>query len=253
MGIDKSAAPLTGDAGDVITFTVTITNPDDGNNTDAFDADWTDDIPDDMTYQGGTIGCTGTCPAFDVSNVKQLKGHWSEFDLTDTATITYQAKLDDDVQSGATFTNTATITSTSLPGDFHTAPGLSTFSPDLSFERTGDKTEPGLDANDYTDSDSATVNVPQPAPVKTLVSTSEAAPPMDRLPIWRWARSPASVWRGHSRRPEPQRQITDTLPAGLSFLNDNSARVAFVTDDPDGGMTSSVGGPLRRRAQPERP
>jgi uncharacterized repeat protein (TIGR01451 family)/fimbrial isopeptide formation D2 family protein len=242
MAVDKTASPLTGDAGDVITFTVTITNPDKGNNTDTFDASWSDAIPDGMTYQGGTIGCSGTCPVFDVSNAKLLKGTWSEFDLTDTATITYQAKLDDTVQSGATFTNTATITWTSLSGDYHTAETkLSGFN-DNSTERTGDKTDPGLDANDYEDDDSAVVTVLQPAPVKTLVSTSEAGTadtPTPYVAVGEVARLRVAVIipEGQSQNV----QITDTLQTGLSFLNDNTATVAFVTDDPDGGMTSSVG------------
>jgi uncharacterized repeat protein (TIGR01451 family)/fimbrial isopeptide formation D2 family protein len=243
MHVVKTATPTSGDAGNVIGFTVTITNPNVSNNTNAFEAEWSDAIPVGMTYQGD-IACTGTCPAsFDDSNPKLLKGSWSEFDMGATATITYTAKLDDTVQSGASFKNTATILWTSLPGDYHTPETkLSSFN-DNSTERTGVKTDPGGAANDYEDDANATVNVPQPAPVKTLVSTSEAGTsdtPTPYVAVGEVARFRVSVVIPEGQNPNVT--ITDTLPAGLSFLNDNTATIAFVTNYSGGGMTSSASG-----------
>ena len=40
----------------------------------------------------------------------------------------------------------------------------------------------------------------------------------------------------------PGATVVDTLPAGLSFLNDNTATIAFVTNYSGGGMTSSASG-----------
>jgi uncharacterized repeat protein (TIGR01451 family)/fimbrial isopeptide formation D2 family protein len=235
MVIVKSANPGNGDAGDEITFTITITNPTATNGADAFDVVWSDTIPDGLTYVPGSLQRTaGIVPTTLAASAPDLSATWDTFAQNGTSTLEYKATLDADVPSGSSYTNTATLTWTSLPGD--TTDPLSLFST-VAYERTGNTGDPGGSANTYSDSDDSTVTVNQPAPTKTVVTTSESGTTgTARLAIGEIVR-----YRVVVTIPEgvtPNVSIRDTLPAGLRYLNDGTTKIAFVTNGP--GMTSST-------------
>jgi large repetitive protein len=226
MTILKTRDPGTGDAGDTITFTITISNPTDvgGNGTDAFDAHWTDLIPNTpgLTYVPGSLKWdSGNVPdALVDGTAPDLSATWDTFGQGTTSVLEYRAKFDDNVPSGSSYTNTAYLTWTSLPGG------------DAN-ERTGT----GIAPDTYKVQSQATVSVTQPAPVKSVVTTSEAGTTdTSRLEIGEIVR-----YRVVVTIPEGITQnvsIRDTLPAGLRYLNDSTTKVAFVTND--AGMTSST-------------
>jgi len=236
MTIAKSPSPSTGDAGDVITFTINIANPAGTNRTDAFDVVWTDSIPAGLTYFPHSLTCIGDCPLpanLDDSHAPALSGTWAHYVLGHTTTITYQATLNANVPSGARYTNTADLTWTSLPGT--TPTDLSTYNTN-SRERTGTLTDPGGAANTYDKKDHATVTVPQPSPVKTLVCTSEAGTGTTHVAVGEIAR-----YRVATIIPEgvtPSLNLKDVLPAGLSYFKDGTATVAFVANQ--GGIASTA-------------
>jgi uncharacterized repeat protein (TIGR01451 family)/fimbrial isopeptide formation D2 family protein len=243
MTVGKSADKTTGDAGDVFTFTVTIANPTDTINhhgTDAFGVDWSDLLPAGLDYSAVNFGVrTTTCatpPDSGPSAAGQgMSAHWDNFPEGGSCTIQYQAVLADTVPANSTYTNDAKLTWTSLPGDHNTLPGLSTYS-DVSTERTGTTSDPGGTANTYARSSTVTVDVVQPAPVKSVVTTSEAGTTgttnveIGEIVRYRvYVTIPEGVTDGVS--------IRDTLSPGLTYLNDNTTKIALVTND--AGMTST--------------
>ena len=242
MTITKTRNPVSGDAGDVITFTVTIKNPSVSNNTDAKDAVWTDPIPAGMTYVAASLACTpgGTCPVLDDSNPATLKATWATFPLgAAQAVITYRATLDTSVQPGTSITDTSKLTWTSLPGDVTTA--QSTFST-VSTERTGDTLNPGGALNNYSRTASVTVSIPQPAPAKTVVTTSEAGTGTTGTGDALLAIGEVVRYRVAVTIPEGQTSnasIVDNLPPGLTYIS-GTTRIAFVANQ--GGITSDVPG-----------
>jgi uncharacterized repeat protein (TIGR01451 family)/fimbrial isopeptide formation D2 family protein len=238
MTVAKSASPGNGDAGDTITFSVLISNPLDGFGSDAYDAVWKDAIPSGLTYVADSLHAAGGCTAVPTSLVDgaapNLTATWTTFAQGATCTLQYQATFDAGVPSGSSYTNTATQTWTSMPGDLTTPQGP--FS-SVATERTGNAGDPGGDLNNYSASGSSTVSVNQPAPVKTVVTTSEAGTTdSTRLEIGEIVRYRVAVTIPEGVTPNVS--IHDTLPLGLRYLNDNSTRVAFVTDG--AGMISST-------------
>ena len=244
MTVTKSASKTTGDAGDTITFTVTVANPTDSVNhhgTDAFDVAWTDTLPSGLDYSTASYSIeTTTCDTAPDSGPtaagQVMSATWTDFPEGGSCTIQYQATLASDVPSGSSYTNDAVLTWTSLPGVHNTLPGPSSYS-DYSTERTGSSSDPGGAANDYLRTSSVTVSVPQPAPVKSVVATSEpgTAGTVD-VEIGEIVRYqvyvviPEGVTNGVS--------IRDTLSPGLTYLNDGSTTIAFVANQT--GMTSTA-------------
>ncbi|MBL4659964.1 MAG: isopeptide-forming domain-containing fimbrial protein, partial [Alcanivoracaceae bacterium] len=154
LTINKSSPTTTADAGDTITFTLAIANTTAENSSaNAFEVNLIDTIPADYTYVGSSLS-QSSGPAADVGTLIEVGGviqaSWSQFDLGDTAVITYQVTLDNTVAPEQNITNTANIDWTSLPG----------VSPD---ERTG------------MDSEGHTVTVTAPGLDKVVFSTSQAS------------------------------------------------------------------------------
>ena len=243
LTVAKVASPATGvDAGDTITYTVTVTNDNNANGTTAYEVTLRDIIPAGLTYVPASLQQTagaGTNPAVVSVTTTTLtddtmNATFVSFAKNSTAVIQFQATLDADVQAGHVYHNTANIDWTSLPGDV-TSPE-STFST-VSTERTGNVLNPGGASNDYrATSNDAIVTVTQPAPAKTLVSTSDTVTTTTRVAIGEVARFQIMV-----RIPEgvtPNVIIRDTLPAGLRYLNDGTATVALVSTA--GTMASST-------------
>jgi uncharacterized repeat protein (TIGR01451 family)/fimbrial isopeptide formation D2 family protein len=248
MRVLKTVDKTTGDAGDEFTFTVVITNPTDANGSKGFEATWTDTLPTGLNYESGLAATTcDIAPTTLTATGNNLLAIWPIFNAGDSCTLTYKAILADDVPSGASYQNSAALTWTSLSGVHSTLPGFSSFNSDLSTERTGNLSDPGTTANTYLWTSSVTVHVTQPAPVKSFVSTSEAGTSDTGLTV----ATNTLVEIGEIVRyrvavtiPEgvtPNVSIKDTLPAGLQYLNDNTTKVAFVTNDlGHARMTSST-------------
>jgi large repetitive protein len=233
LTITKNANPVSGDAGDTITFQIVLSNATNANGADAFEAAWADAIPAGLTYVGGSLGFSGTAPTSSSVAGQNLSAAWTTFAQGATVTITYQATLDPNVPSGQVYTNTAGTTWTSLPGDVRTA--QSTHSA-VSTERTGRAADPGGAANTYAASASASVTVVQPKPVKGLVITSEAGTADPHVSIGEVARFRVTVLIPEGVTPTVT--VTDHLPAGLTYLNDGTTKVAFVSNGT--GMTSDT-------------
>ncbi len=212
--IDKSATPTTADAGDVITYTVTVSSPAGPDRADARDVLMTDTVPAGMTYVAGslaTAACTAA-PVLDDSGAPTLTASWSTFPVGGSCQVTYQAVVDPTVNPDQPLPNTASVLWTSLPG----SPGQrSVHNPD-STERDGSG-----GVNDYAATDTATVTIASPGMAKVVFDTSEPStgsgehdPALADLTI-----GETVTYRITATLPEgttPQVVIQDSLPANAT-------------------------------------
>ncbi len=241
INTSKSADVTTGDAGDPVTFTIDLTST---NVTDAFDVSMTDVVPAGISYVPGTFAFNATaCPAgtptLTVSGTEPtLTATWPVFPPNSSCQFTYQGILAGSVNPGQTVTNTAQTRWTTLSGVF---PQRSPYNAGSSSERTGaDGLLNSGALNDNRTEGQVTVNVNPVAPVKYLQTTSEAHTSGNNIAIGEIARFRllVQVPEGSS----PNFQLQDLLPTGLTFLDDGSNRMAFVTDG--AGITSSALGSI---------
>ena len=159
-----------------------------------------------------------------------------------TVQIDYTATLLVGVQPGATVNNTSSLTYTSSPGAGtpNGQPGNSTGSttPGASGATNGERGGSVTAPNDYLGTDPASFTIIQGSRAKYLVATSEASTADPRVTIGEIVRY-RLVWQ----LPEgttPNAQFLDNLPAGLTFLDDSTAKIAFVSNG--AGITSAAFG-----------
>ena len=242
LQVTKAAVPNTGDAGDTISFTLTISHAA-SSNAGAFDLTLSDVLPAGMTYTGGTLNCAGGSLTPDSCTLigNTLTAAWTQptgFPLGSTSQFTFNVTLDSSVAPGQIILNTADLTWTSLPGDV-TAP--QTPNNGLSVERTGDAGGPGGAVNDYRAAGTAQVTVFS-QPTKSIVATSESHTGFvggyERLTIGEIVRYRLVFQLAEGSATDFQ--LRDLLPPGLRFRDDNTAMVALVSNDPVGGITSST-------------
>jgi uncharacterized repeat protein (TIGR01451 family)/fimbrial isopeptide formation D2 family protein len=226
------------DAGDPLTYIITVTN---SGTTDAYDVSFTDPLPRAnmlipskswFTPNVGTLSVILSTGSIDISSSFEIVGSdangWilqtkstSNIDLApgEIITITLSGTIDYAAPPNANLTNTGTALWTSLNGDLVAHPQ----------ERTG--TNPVVQPNDYVHSNTVVVNITNPLILtKTLVSTSEAHTSGSDVAIGEIVR-----YRLKVRVPESTSynlQLLDELPDGLTFLNDDTARMAFVCTNP---------------------
>lgn len=253
--VDKSATVngfgTVGDAGDPVVYTITLRNPPGSAafTADAFDVTFADDLP----FQAGNgslivspvLGVTDTAglvTAADFELVGDNTNGWTvrtpagtSFDLpvdgSRTITLTVSGTLPFFVTPGQVIVNEAGVQWTSLPG----SPGPISPSNPNSVERTGT----GVPAvNDYRTSDRATVSIQNVALTKSIVATSETATAdPERVVVGEIVR-----FRLQAAVPESQSnpfQFLDQLVSGFQFLDDGTARIAFVADAGD-ALTSTA-------------
>lgn len=220
------ATPATVDSGDTVTFELTLANTGAGT-TDAFDLALSELVPAGMTYVPGSfVNVSGPAATLDASGAPNLSAAWATLAAGSTSVIRFQATLNGSVTPGQTLSDNASVKWTSLPG----APGQRSTYNTSSTERTG---AGGID--DYSTTDLDTVTVNSVALTKSIVTTSEAHTSGSALAIGEVVRFRLAV-----KLPEgtaPDFQINDNLPNGLIFLNDGSARLAFVSTS--GTITSA--------------
>jgi uncharacterized repeat protein (TIGR01451 family)/fimbrial isopeptide formation D2 family protein len=116
LAINKVGDISSGEAGDLVEFSVTI-NHTAASTANAQNVIFLDDLSliDDLNYVAGSLSVSG----YDVDviiddSASVLSVAWPQIPLGESATVSYQATLDDAVQTGTTVTNTAELDWTSL-------------------------------------------------------------------------------------------------------------------------------------------
>ena len=216
MSVSKTADHATGDAGDTITYTITVSNPSATYGADAFDVGLSDLIPGYLTYVADSFG-QDSGPAADSTSdagAPTLTASWDTFPQGSSAQFHYAVTVDADVAPSQTMTNGVELTWTSLPGDVTTP--QSAFSA-VSTERTGDSGDPGGSQNDYADSDTWTVTVPDATVAKTMTATNQAFTTGTSVAV-----GEIVTYQVVLTLPEgvaPALKVTDTLPAGMALVD----------------------------------
>ncbi len=228
-----------GDAGDTITYRMTVTN---SGAIDVHNLVLSDPIPSQLTLNVGSVslaGSTGTLLGVNNTSTATTVGATVQV-LTVGATlqVDYTVTVNTGVTAGQTITNTAIATFTSLPGTNGTLGNVTgSDTPGVSGSDTGERTGAQTPAqNDHRVTDPATLTVFSPTPVKSLVTTSEAHTTGTDVAIGEIVRYRLAVRLAESTA--PNFQLVDALPNGLIFLNDGTVRVAFVANG--AGITSST-------------
>ncbi len=243
--IDKSATPTEADAGDAITYTITVSGPAGSDRADAHDVLLGDTVPAGMTYVPGSLAA-GSCtvvPVLDDTGAPTLTASWSTFPVGASCQITYQAVVDPSVNPDQQLPNTASMVWSSLPG----SPGQRSVHNADSTERDGSG---GVD--DYAAADTATVTVRSPDLTKVVASTSEASTGTGEhdTSLTDLVVGETVTYRITATLPEgtiPQVVITDSLPANatgvLQVVSATPVSVGgslAVTNDPPDITTSDL-------------
>ncbi len=243
FSITKSASPSSGDAGDLITYTVTIKNQ---GKADAFDL-----LVDDPL---GNLGINFDLQSLTILSAPAGSNPSTVGSVTDKASVaagdlihlsvdqlkvgeslqfSYSGELLAALQPGTSLANTAKLSYTSLPGT-NAASGTA------NGERNGSDGIAGA-LNDYAASATAKLISKGFTPSKTVRSTSELATSGNDLAI-------GEVVRFRLQALFPEGTITDlkfndVLPAGFEYLADGEAKLAFAATKP-GDISWSLSEPI---------
>ena len=233
LTIAKTANPTTLDNGDTVTYTVVVTGTAGATRSTAYELVITDVVPSELTLNPASITITsGSASAVGnaiTANVPSLAPNA-------TVTLVYTARLDN-LTFGTPITNLAGVVYTSLPGSGTVGNATGSDTPGAGGSNTGERDSSG-GVNDYAATDPATITAP-PSLVKSIVATSEDGTTTNRLAIGEIVRYRLVL--GIPESTVPTLVVTDALPAGLTFLNDGEARMAFVCNGSGNCITSSNG------------
>ena len=253
MTINKDTVPSTItslDAGDTLDYRIIITN---SGATEAYDVTFSDPLPQyyesiSITGVSGTGGAalsdfeivgSGTFPA-DPYILQTTVAANLDLNPGETIIVDLQGTLSNSIPPSSTLSNTGTVMWTSLNGN---VVDRSTHNPGESDERTG--TNPVVQPNDYTASSSVVIDISNPLLLtKSLIATSEShttlngGTGLEDVAIGEIVRYRLAVRipEGTSRN----LQFQDRLPAGMTFLDDGTARLSFVSDAAVLGSVSSA-------------
>jgi hypothetical protein len=237
-----STAGLGGyDQGDTVTFTITLSNGAGGNDFNAFDISFLDNLPTQLSnitltgvlYQNGATNNGGI--DFEIVNGQLRTANGANIDITKGGSIVLSLSgvVNATAASQSNFANVAFVQWTSLDG---TQGG----------ERTGvDGTLNGGTLNDYRNSSTLVVPVAQAIQISRvggLPDSPAPAPttaPQEAVTIGEVIRYRVVVLVPEGNNPNYQVQIT--LANGLQFISPdalvNALRIGFISG---GGLTSDV-------------
>jgi len=254
ISITKAVSPTSNvQAGDILTYTVTVSNAD--GHADAFDLVLNDalgNLGSNFNLQSVTLPSTlplGTSSVINNSITnKPSAADGDRIDLKidrlnygQSFSFTYTGVVLTAIQPGTTLTNTANVTYTGLPGTGtpNGTGGNTTGSttPGGSGAENGERNGSG-GVNNYSKSASQSVVSQALGPIKSTRLTSEAHTSGNGVAI-------GEIVRFRLQTSIPQGTIgntsfVDNLPTGLTFLNDNTASLAFVSTNP-ADLTWSLG------------
>jgi len=228
LQVVKTAAPTGGDAGDSVTFTVTVSHTG-ASDTSAFNVALTDALPSGLTFVSAAQ--TGGLAATTLTTAGSLAATWDTFAVGSTATFQIAATIDTGLGSGTVLTNTAPVTYTSLPGDVTATQSTHNT---LAVERTGNPAGVGGAENDYSTQGQATVTVSSANVTKALVSTNQLHT------------SDPSVAIGEILTYTVTVTVPEAVSSGVTLVDTLDAGLAFVDFDPivvsSGAVSTSATG-----------
>jgi len=212
----KGAVPTAADAGDTITFTLTVNSQSGTNFNDAYDVELEDVLPSGLTYVTGSFINTGgvaptSGPAYNAGTSTFTAG-WDVFPPGQSSVFSFQATIDQSVVPNQAITNVADLNWTSMPG---TVTDPSPFN-GSDCERTGNPTDCGGAANDYSDDDPALVTVDNVVFAKTLTGTSATHTSGNNLTIGEVASFALTITLPESTI--PSLTVTDFIPDGMAYV-----------------------------------
>ena len=249
LSITNTVSSPSGDAGDPVTYTITISNPSLTSQADAYEVTLNDLLPADLispSIVGGTFstsGFGGTFTAPVVGNLQIINSGGNNILQIDPAytlniplggSLTFQVTgtLSNTVQSGQSITNTAQTFWTSTPGtnaDERTGTGIP--SPTLTTPN------PAI-LDNYAISSSAVVTaVGGPVVSKSIIATSEAST-LDNFTTGLHDVAPGEIvtYRITVSLPEgvtPGFTVLDNIPLGMAYV---PGSVQLFAAHPDGTL-----------------
>ena len=241
--ISKAVSPTSNvQAGDTLTYTVTVSNA--ANRADAFDLVLNDalgnlgsnfdlqsiNLPGSLPSGTGSINNTSTTSAASAAAGDLIQLSIDRLNSGQSFSFTYTGVVLTSIEPSTTLTNTANVIYTSLPGTGtpNGSGGNSTGSttPGASGTATGERDGSGGSLNNYAKSASQSVVSQALDAIKSTRLTSEAHTSGNDVVI-------GEIVRYRLKTDLPQgtvgkATIRDVLPSGLTFLADNTAKLAFV-------------------------
>lgn len=218
------------DANDLVTYAIIIENTGLGTKG-AHGVTLTDLLPSALEYEDGTLAAhlgDGT----PLGVVGSLFGDGLTFTLNgqplnlagvgengantlgdNIIVVRYQVRISETVEAWSDLTNTAEVT------EYSATPGG---------ENIAGASDGPLSAD-------ATLEVSAPAPVKSIVATSEAHTADPSVAVGEVVRYRLTAFVPEGQITEFQ--LRDVIPSGMRFLNDGTANVAFISN---GGLSSST-------------
>jgi len=222
LDIDKSGSIAQGDAGDTVTFTITIDHLP-ASAADAHDLVLQDALPADLILNPASINVISG-PNFDVNTSagNSVALGWMRLNLGTTIVLEYQATLANSVMPGQTVTNTGDLSWTSIAGA-------------------------NPDERNSNDSDAHAIMITEPGVSKIVFASSEPSTdagefgtPFD-LTIGEQV-----TYRFTVEFPEGTSEaamVTDQLPTGSSVLQLLSSRIVSVGANLSGPVLPAGGAP----------
>ena len=220
--LTKIVSTPTADAGDVVTFTVTYSNPNTSTRAAAFDARMLDALSPDLALNLGSVNVVLGGGATGINNNSAGNTVDVTIDvvpLGGSVTITYSATVLTSVTAGSAVNDSADLSYSSLPGPQGTLGNpTGSLTPGFSGADVGERDGSG-GVNDYTDSDSASITIAVPTMGKSLLNTSvvNAANAVNEAVIGEFVQYQVEI-----TAPEGTTNnlvLLDTLDAGLTWVS----------------------------------
>ncbi len=223
LSLTKLASPVTVDAGDTVSYTVTYTNASGVNSSTAFETRLVDTLPSEITLNPASLVVTPSGGASGVTT--NTLGNTIDI-LVDvmppssSVTITYSGTATIGISPAEVESNSALVTYTGLSGTNGTLVNpTSSSTPGAPGTDTGERTGSGVGENDYRDTQSAPVTGRLPAMSKTRIGTSinnatndDSEATIGELITYEFV---ATIPEGQT----DAAQVVDTLDSGLAFVD----------------------------------
>ncbi|MBN2044689.1 MAG: DUF11 domain-containing protein [Anaerolineales bacterium] len=207
------------EAGDLVTYTVTLENT---GPVSAFDVEFEDLIPAAyLTLDAGSVNVSASYAITYTNNNPTGTGNTVDLTIDEIpsggeVTITYNVTATDSVTPGQAIDNDASVTWTSLPGSGTTPNLTGSTTPGGSGEGNGERNGNEIAPNDYLAATSVSINVHDPFYSKSIPYSSEVHTTIPAHAVGEIATFGLSVTLPEGTT--PGLQIVDDLPIGLSYV-----------------------------------